>query len=77
MTIIEFSWLNICLVERFARFHLCIWLALPLLVEPNVPLPLVFAMIARAAAPISGSASWLLSTGISVEVAQRDTLTVT
>ena len=28
---------------------------------PNVPLPLVFAMIARAAAPISGSASWLLS----------------
>ena len=36
-------------------------LALPLLVTPNVPLPLVFAMIARAAAPISGSASWLLS----------------
>jgi len=36
-------------------------ISLPLLVAPNIPVPIVFAMIARAAAPIAGSAAWLLS----------------
>jgi len=59
--------LGVFMVEYISRGKVCtisflvFGVALPLLVEPNVPVPLVFAMIARAAAPISGSASWLLS----------------